>query len=291
VAADVSRIRDMGQGVIGSLRMYEGDDLDDARIHRVGITRGLGEKLGLSIGSQASVMATTMNGLVNAVDVEVAQWLDAQFEILDTMLMSVPFALARELYQTDGADRLIVVLRDPRTLPAVLRDLQTACTQQGLKVEIRSWQELRLSYARVRNMFNVIFVFMFTIVMVIVLLSVINTVSMSVMERTREIGTLRSLGVKRQGLVSIFAIESALLGLAGSAAGIVLTLAGWAAIAAAKPTWIPPNIPKRVPLEIHLVPEYLATSLLFFVALAIVASFVPTRRALRLSIVDALGHT
>ena len=53
---------------------------------------------------------------------------------------------------------------------------------------------------------------------------------------------------------------------------------------------MPPNIPKRVPLEIQLVPEYLAASLVFFVLLAIAAAFVPTRRALRLSIVDALGH-
>lgn len=290
VARDVSHIRSMGKGVIGSLRAYEGAELNDTQPHRVGVSRGLADKLGLKTGDSASIMATTVEGMVNAVDVEMIQTLDAQLDILDTMLMGLPLGLARELYHTQGADRLIVVLHDSKLLPHVLRDLTLRCQQQGLAVEIRTWQQLRLSYLRTRNMFNVLFLFMFIIVMVIVLLSVINTISMSVMERTREVGTLRSIGVKRQGLTAMFAVESALLGLAGSLAGILLTLAGWLAITLAKPTWMPPNIPKRVPLEIQLVPEYLAASLIFFVLLAIVAAFIPTRRALRLSIVDALGH-
>ncbi len=290
VATDVRHIRSLGKGVIGTLRMYDGAELDDARPSRVGVSRGLAEKLGLKPGSSASIMATTVEGLVNAVDVEMVQALDAQLEVLDAMLVSMPLGLARELYHTQGADRLVVVLRDPKLTATVVRDLEQRCRQQGLAVEIRTWQQLRLSYLRTRNMFNVLFLFMFIIVMVIVLLSVVNTISMSVMERTREVGTLRSIGVKRQGLTAMFAVESALLGLAGSLAGVLLSLAGWLAVALTKPTWMPPNIPKRVPLEIQLVPEYLAASLVFFVLLAIVAAFVPTRRALRLSIVDALGH-
>ena len=71
----------------------------------------------------------------------------------------------------------------------------------------------------------------------------------------------------------------------------LMRLAGYEpSIRLAAPTWVPPNIDKRVPLEVYLVPEYLAAIGLFLVLLAAVAAVLPARRASRLSIIDALGH-
>ena len=139
-------------------------------------------------------------------------------------------------------------------------------------------------------MFNVIFSFVFFIVLIIVAMSVINTVSMAVLERTREIGTLRALGLKRFGVISMFATEGAILAMIGSLFGLLLTLLGWATIFYLEPTWIPPNIPKQVPLEVHLVPWYLVSSCLCMIGLAAAAAVIPARRAARLSIINALGH-
>ena len=65
-------------------------------------------------------------------------------------------------------------------------------------------------------MFDMIFFFIFTIVLVIVVMSVVNTMSMTVMERTREIGTMRALGFKRAGVKLLFSIEGMLLGFSGA---------------------------------------------------------------------------
>jgi putative ABC transport system permease protein len=194
------------------------------------------------------------------------------------------------VYDIDGADRLVVLLRDPRQTRALREAWERELRGRGLPVEIRTWEELRISYLKNRNMFEVLFTFLFAIVFVIVVLSVVNTIGMAVMERTREIGTLRALGVKRRGIVGLFAVESALLGAFGSLLGAVLTAGAVLGVRLAQPTWIPPNIPKRVPLEIHLVPEYLLLSFACLVLLAVVAGAVPARRASRMPIIDALGH-
>lgn len=89
------------------------------------------------------------------------------------------------------------------------------------------------------------------IVFAIVVMSVVNTVSMAIMERTREIGTLRALGMKRYGVTRLFACESMMLGLFGSALGIILTLVTWSAVKLTEPTWVPPQISRRVPLEVR----------------------------------------
>ena len=69
---------------------------------------------------------------------------------------------------------------------------------KGLKTEIKTWNELSLFYAKVKGMFDMIFMFIFSIVFIIVIMSVINTMGMAVMERTREIGTLRAIGLKQR---------------------------------------------------------------------------------------------
>jgi putative ABC transport system permease protein len=289
-AADTRRIRACGRGTIGTLKLFDGAELDDARPAGVGVSRGLAGRMGLTNGADAILMATTAEGQMNALDVRVVQTLDAAVEALDAMYMSVPLGLARQVYDTDGADRLVVLLRDPRQTHALREAWERELRGRGLPVEIRTWEELRISYLKIRNMFEVLFTFLFAIVFVIVVLSVVNTIGMAVMERTREIGTLRALGVKRRGIVGLFAVESALLGAFGSLLGAVLTAGAVLGVRLAQPTWIPPNIPKRVPLEIHLVPEYLLLSFACLVLLAVVAGAVPARRASRMPIIDALGH-
>ena len=290
IPKDLRQIRSRGQGIVGKLKMFSGQELDTSSGYGVGTTKGLAEKMGLMLDSNVIVMAATVDGYMNALDAQVVQLLDAPMEILDDILMTVPLNLAQELYDTSSVDRLNILLTDSALTETVKNDLVDKFATSDLDVQIKSWDQLRPSYLRIRNMFNVIFLFVFVIVLTIVALSVINTISMAVLERTREIGTLRALGLKRRGVSIMFAAEGVMLSMLGSVSGAVLTLLGWASIAIVQPTWTPPNIPKLVPLEIHLVPWLMGVSLITMVALASFAAMVPARQAARSSIVDALGH-
>ena len=187
-------------------------------------------------------------------------------------------------------DRITVLLnRTEQTEPMRAR-LAQEFADLGLQLEIKSWNELSTFYTKVKRMFDVIFLFTFLIVFTIVVMSVINTVSMAIMERTREIGTLRALGFQRRGIVGLFAVESMLLGALGSVLGIILTMLTWSGIAVFKPTWVPPQIAYPVPLEVYLVPDYMVYSILSMVTLSLLAASLPARKAARMEIVSALGH-
>jgi len=290
ISEDTRAIRNRGKGFVGKLKMFTGQELDDSSGYGVGMTNGLAEKMGLQLDSDVIVMAATVDGYMNALDAQVVQLLDAPMEILDDMLMTVPLNLAQDLYDTSSVDRLNILLTNSALTEKMKSELTAKFAAGNLDVEIMSWDQLRSSYLRIRNMFNVIFSFVFVIVLIIVALSVVNTISMAVLERTREIGTLRALGMKRGGVSIMFAAEGMILAIAGSLAGILLTLLGWVSVKLFQPTWIPPNIPKEVPLEIHLVPWCMALSVLVLIVLAAFAAMAPARRAARSSIVDALGH-
>lgn len=290
VPSDVRLISSHARGMIATLQTFNGRPLEDNVTYGVGLSRGLAKQFKFDVGSNPIAMSSTVSGQVNAVDTQVFQLFDSSNEALDDKLMLVPLKFAQELYDTTSVDRINILLDRTDMTDDVRKRLSKDFSDAGLQVDIKTWNELNPFYTKVRNMFQVIFLFAFLIVFTIVVMSVINTVSMAIMERTREIGTLRALGLKRRGIERLFAMESMFLGIIGSVLGIILTLVAWAAIMTLKPTWVPPQIASRIPLEVYLVPEYMAFSLVSLVVLSLLAASLPARKAARMQIVSALGH-
>jgi putative ABC transport system permease protein len=289
VPSDVAAIA--RQAHSGRIRLFDGQPLSDGASHGIGVSRGLARILNVPLGATAVAMAPTVGGQVNALDAELVQFIDAPAEALDDKLAVVPLAFAQSLYDTDGVDRVTLLLArgtDPVALRAQLvRELRAA----GLALDIRTWSELSPFYTKVKKMFDVIFAVSFVIVFAIVVMSVVNTFTMAVLERTREIGTLRALGVKRRGIVGLFALESIALGGCGMLAGALITLLVQGLVAWFEPTWIPPQLVRRVPLQIHLVPLYWLVSTLALLMLALLSAILPARKAARMPITHALTFT
>jgi putative ABC transport system permease protein len=290
VPSELRAINSHARGMIGRLNLFTGKPLEDDIPYGIGLSSGLAEQLQLRIDSDAVAMAPTVSGQINALDVQVFQIFDSAIEVLNDKLMFVPLTFAQSLDDTSSVDRLTVLLNNTNQTQPMKDALAHAFAQRGLDVEIKTWEELAVLYNKVRDMFNIIFLFIFVIVFIVAMLSVVNTISMAVMERIREIGTLRALGVKRKGIVHLFAIESIMLGLFGCMLGIGLTLLSWLIVNLLEPSWMPPIITQRLPLEVHLVPEYMLLSIPLLVILAFGAASFPARRAAHQNIVDALAH-
>lgn len=268
----------------------KGLTLEDNTPYGVEMAEGLAQHLSIEPGEDGVIMGTTLEGQMNAMDIRVMGVYDSGSDATNDKVMRIPFALARSLYDTDKADRIVVLLDDWKKTEAMRDRLLATLERNGIRCEIRTWKDLSLFYGKVRGMFDMIFLFLFCIVLIIVVMSTINTMGMAVLERTREIGTLRALGIKRRGVTMLFAMEGALLGLLGCAAGVGLNVLVWAVIRAAGPTYTPPGVSTPVPLIVNLVPETMVTLLIFVVFLALVSAILPARRAARQNVVEALAH-
>jgi putative ABC transport system permease protein len=160
----------------------------------------------------------------------------------------------------------------------------------GFDVEILTWQDLSDFYNQVHGMFDMIFGFIFSIVLTVVIMSVANSMGMTVIERTREIGTLRAIGLKRSGVVRLFTLESMLLTLIGCVAGLLLAfLVRWG-VNAAHISYTPPNSPSAVPLLIDIDIGRTVFTFLMMGIVGTLAAYMPARRAAKKDIIDALGH-
>lgn len=271
-------------------RPESGGFLDPDNPIGVALSRNLAKALSLEKGETGVLFVSTLSGQANALDIEVADIYDTGNAATNDKAVILPFDMAQTLLDTEGAERISVVLTDKDATPAAREEIAQRLQKAGIEVEIKTWEELSSFYRQVRNLFNMIFSFIFSIVLVIVIMSIINTMSMVVMERTREIGTLRSIGMQRGALVRLFAFEGFLLGLIGCAVGLALTLAIGSGLNAAEFTYTPPNSSSQVRLLIDFEPRIILAALVALCVFSIASSFVPARKSAHANITEALRY-
>ncbi len=249
---------------------------------------GLARGLGASVGSSLTLMSTTRDGALNAVDVEVVGLQDLGLRELNDRFLSVSLDTASVLLDAGGArSRLSVLLKRPGDLERELPRLRSLAGG----ADARPWQEMASFYRQVRMLYLAIFGFMGLVLFSVVLLATANTLLMSVMERLRELGTMRALGLRPGQLLSLLQWEGAFLGLGGSVAGLVLTLlvrAGLNALHLQMPA--PPGTSHGYELNIHLVPAVYLGAFLFLQLTLQISALFPGLKAAKLRITEALRH-
>lgn len=267
---------------------YEGRPLTKETPFGIAITTGMAENMGLEIDSDVILMAPSISGQMNAIDAQILQIADVASEALDNRYVFMPLSLGQSLYDTEAVSCVRFLLQDGATTDAVVASLRERFLES--EWDVIPWYDVSKLYLRTKRMFDIIFGLVFAIIATIVTMSVLNTIGMAVVERTKEIGTLRALGLKQPGVIRLFGIESALLGIIGAITGLIITVTLALTVAAVKPTWEPPVTAREIVWEIRILPDYLLVTFLLLVLFTSLAAIAPARRAAKQSIVDSLGH-
>ncbi len=279
--------REKKSGLYGNTKKQ----LDPARPEVAELSEGLVEMLHLSAGAQAALLVNTLTGQANALDITVGHVFNTGNAGSNDKFAFVSLALARTLLDAEGrADRLTVLLDDVNQTEAVRDRLLPKLQTAGFDVEIQTWQDLSDFYNQVHGMFDMIFGFIFSIVLTVVVMSVANSMGMTVVERTREIGTLRAIGLKQGGVMRLFTTESMLLSLIGCVAGLLITLGVRWGINVANISYVPPNSAGAVPLLVDMDIGRVAFTFVLMGVVGTLAAYLPARRAAKKDIIDALGH-
>ena len=206
---------------------------------------------------------------------------------LDKRLVYTDLATAQKLVVTQRVTSLGVFLRSMEaTDPARAR---VAAALPDLAVQ--TWVDQAVFYKSVKELYNRIFGALGLIIGVIVVFVVTNAMAMAIIERTREIGTLRAMGTLPGQLTRSFALEGMVLGGAGSVVGALVALTVSVALLVF-PVEMPPP-PGRsngYPLQVVMDPALYAGTLAAMVALSMLASAWVARRTVVRPIVDALAH-
>jgi len=232
-------------------------------------------------------------GMANMVSGTVLKINTRAIDVLDNRLVFMPLAMASSLLFPGEKPRvtaLILLLKDVRSLPLVEARLEELARQGKLRLEWRNCWEMNPNNMRSVRMMDMFFLFAFCIISVVLVFTIYNTMMMSVMERVREIGTVRAIGFTRTDIIRLFTIEGLLLGIAGSILGLLLALGVAWIINHVEILYILPMVTMYAKLEVLVVssPGIMAASFASCLAVALVGAFLPARRAGRMEIAEAL---
>ncbi len=240
------------------------------------------------------LLGATAGGAPNVVSFYVTRAQNQGIRELDDSFVGMHLGLAQELLYGRGEHKavsIVVQLRRTEDLAAARDRLDQLFVQHKLPLEVHDYTELNSQYLPIRNFLSTVFSFLSVIMGLIVVFTVVNTMGMSVMERTNEIGTIRAMGVRRSGVRRQFLIEGWMLGIIGATSGIVLgsALAIW--FNHAHIMYTPPGQARAIPITL-LTNDY-PLLLGIWIALVLIATFgslIPSNRAARMKVVDALRH-
>ena len=194
---------------------------------------------------------------------------------------------AQRLLKMEGrVTEFAVAVDDIDNIPAVTRDVRAAL---GDTYEVHSWDEIATFIKEAMFRQNMILSLVASVFMILMLLGVANTMLMSVLDRTREIGTMMSVGVRRAKILWLFLMEAATIGVLGGLIGgsVGVSVVLWLHHRGIEVTFPGSN----VPFVIHpfVSATYLAQVVSLAGAGALLFAVYPAWRASRLRPVEALA--
>jgi putative ABC transport system permease protein len=297
---------------------HEGKLDDLAKPNAIMIFEEQAKKLGVKVGDTMTLSAPTFRGTNNTVDVTLV-CIANNVGLMSSWNVFMHDATLRALYQLndDTTGALQLYLKDLKDVAAVQGRLRTSFAKNGFaimdddprafwmkfetvnrenwtgqKLDITNWED-EISFMKwTVTALTGLSVVVTVILLFIICVGIMNIMWITIRERTREIGTLRAIGMQRTGVLSMFLTEGFLLGLCGTGLGAVVGLLVSAGLNAAQ-------VPVPLGVQLFLMTDRLVLTptvgwvifAVVFITFCITAiSLIPSFLAARMKPVTAMHH-
>jgi putative ABC transport system permease protein len=309
-----------GQGVFQNFKFgtFFQNEADDACVISLEFARRLdqaapgklvGRDVSLAWAATSNPVAAMMSGMPPGVNVQRSE---RRFRIVGIVerqagpgiggalfgAVMIPLAKAKDMGAADlsGPQALLRQLSDKRTYQTitvkVLRAQDTEAVEKKIKemgFNAFSIADLLESQKKAFILLDLLLGLIGSIALTVASLGIVNTMVMSILERTREIGVMKAIGGGDDDVRRIFLIEASLIGVVGGVFGIIL---GWAVgrviNAGANYYLATQGVPAS---NLFLIPWWLsAGAIAFALVVSLIAGSFPAMRAARLDPIQALRH-
>lgn len=245
--------------------------------------------------TRIEMLAANDHGVPNVAALTVVKAVNQGLKEFDDIFMVMHLAQAQRLIFGDSAPKVTAIqvqLKHTAQMPAARARLVELLATVKEPLEVQDFETLNPIYGQTVQFFDSVFGFIAILIGVIVLFTVGNTMSMAVVERTAEIGTLRAIGLRRAGIRRLFMCEGLVLGAIGAALGVLFALLIAFLINHSGITWAPPGYVVAFPFTVRVwgSPQLLLASSAGMLVVAVLSAWWPANRAAKLAIVDALRH-
>jgi ABC-type lipoprotein release transport system permease subunit len=257
----------------------------------------LAEDIGAEVGYPITIVTRTRHGYYQTIDLEIAGIVNTPNPMINRTAIFLPEDVAGEYLQMEGSATEIAIAG---TLDQSLPELTDQIRQQiagAPNLVVADWRTIAadvVALAEAKEMGTSIILFL---VFVIAAVGVSNTILMSVLERTQELGMMRAIGMRDREVFVTLILEAAGIGLIGGVIGMVLGAGVVTYLVEAGIDYgsimRDTDVGYRVTQVIYgawNLPTF-GQALLVGIGIAVATAVIPVRRALKMSVIDSIRNT
>jgi putative ABC transport system permease protein len=297
----------------------ESGSLDDlAKPNTMLIFQEQAKRLEVKVGDTMTISAATLRGSNNTIDVTVAA-IATDMGLFSSFQTYVPTKTLLDVYSinSENTGALQIYLKDMKKIPDFESKLRKRLSDAGYrlmdpnpqafwfkfqsvnredwtgqKLDVDSWEDEISFMSWILSSLSWLTAVLVAVLLGIIGIGIMNTMYIVIRERTREIGTLRAIGMQRSGVLLMMMLEALQLGLGAAVGGVLgasLVAAGLNAAAIHVPKAVQVFL-MRDHVWLWVTPFSVVASILFVTLLTGLAALYPSFRAARLRPVTAMHH-
>ncbi len=187
----------------------------------------LAELMSLQVGDYITLLFRTKENTFNTIDLEISGVVHTPNPLINGGKVFVPLDVARKALNVENGVSMVAVKTNRNTdIDATIEHFHQIFEGKNLKIHAYSWMESAKTVIAIRTAEDAETAVMLFIILSIGMIGIINNIVLSSLERTREIGMMKALGMREWEIVSVFMVEATGLGILGGLAGCILGSAG-----------------------------------------------------------------
>ena len=210
-----SRISRLDQKIVEGRMIKAGQE-------EMNIGANLANELGLKLGDTLTVVTQTAYGSVTAMNLKIVGVFSYGVVSIDKTTFYMPLDKAQELLDLDNAvTEIFVFIKDMNQAPKVAKEIKASLDQvYPGQYATKAWQDQGILFVYMGLARN-IYASIYFLILFLASFTILNTMFMAVLERTKEIGMMKSLGMKNRQVMGVVLFEAMLIGIIASFVGAI----------------------------------------------------------------------
>jgi len=179
----------------------------------------LAKDFGVSVGDYLTILTRTKYDTYQAIDLRIKGLLKTEDPKIDWAAVVIPLEVGQEsLEMEESVTEIDIKLKDP----SKVKDFRDKLNKELPGLEIATWKDLAADVVAIARAKRTGTGFVLFSVFIIALIGISNTILLAAFERTREIGMMAAMGMRRGQIIRLFVLEGAMIGVLGSITGCLL---------------------------------------------------------------------
>lgn len=210
----------------------------------------------------------------------------------DRVYASLPWEAIKNFDNPNSVSSISIILKDQSLIEYNKISLNRIFKEMDINVSITTFNDNKSHFSSVKNIYMSNYYFIVGVIILTIFFAIFNTITMAIMERIREFGTLQSFGLTLNKIKFLLLIEGLILGLFGFvlSGGTAFLFQGIINIKGGLRLPPPPTVENSIIINSNIPISSLILTFIVLIVVTITATFFSTTRISKLSVIQKLNH-